>query len=344
MSTFTERTSRWRAVPGWVLRVLIGVVAVVVALATMGAGYEAIASTQDSQQHPAPGQLFDVGGYRLHISCSGQGSPTVVLEAGGGGASLDWSLVQPAAAEGTEVCAYDRAGAGWSEAGPLPRTPQRVADDLHTLLQQAKLPGPYVLVTHSDAGIPSELFMVQHPDEVAGVVLVDARQPDSLSAENRQHQLDQARMLPTITTIVGRFGIGRLFGADLYPQIHPEGRFLPSATRKEMLLQSASPVYVDQVISTIESATANDLELQALTPGALGSKPLVVLTSEQYLALYSGWRIAQQELSALSRDSVHVTVASGEHYLQWQHPQLVTDAISQVVDAVRSGVPLRSSI
>jgi hypothetical protein len=111
-----------------------------------------------------------------------------------------------------------------------------------------------------------------------------------------------------------------------------------------MLLQSASPVYVDQVISTIESATANDLELQALTPGALGSKPLVVLTSEQYLALYSGWRTAQQELSALSGNSVHVTIALGEHYLQWQHPQLVIDAISQVVDAVRSGVPLRSSI
>src|SRR6476659_927956 len=134
------------------------ILALLVGLAVAGAGYEAIAGGGDAQAYPAPGRLVDVGGYRLHLQCVGSGSPTVVLESGLGGMSLDWSLVQAEIGQTTQVCAYDRAGMGWSEPGPQPRTPARIADDLHTLLTNAGIPGPYVLVGHSVGGKNVRMF------------------------------------------------------------------------------------------------------------------------------------------------------------------------------------------
>ena len=121
-------------------------VAVIAGLSLAGAGYEAIASRGDARAYPPPGKMVDVGGYKLHIQCLGTGSPTVVLDAGLGCTSLDWSLVQAEIGQTTRVCAYDRAGMGWSESGPEPRTPEQNARELHTLLANAGLEGPYVLV------------------------------------------------------------------------------------------------------------------------------------------------------------------------------------------------------
>ena len=121
-----------RRVLAWVGRVLIGLLVVLLILAVSGAIYQAIATARDARTFPPPGQRVDVGGYKLHIHCLGTGSPTVVTENGLGGSSPDWSLVQPAVSQTTRVCSYDRAGAGWSEAGPGPRTSQQIAKELHT--------------------------------------------------------------------------------------------------------------------------------------------------------------------------------------------------------------------
>ena len=133
-------------------RALAALLALIAILALAGASYEAIAATGDARHYPPPGTLVDVGGFRLHINCVGTGSPTVVLDAGLGGSSLDWSLVQPELGRSTRVCAYDRAGMGWSDPGPQPRTPGQIARELHTLLTNAGIAGPYVLVGHSLAG------------------------------------------------------------------------------------------------------------------------------------------------------------------------------------------------
>jgi alpha/beta hydrolase fold len=133
-------------------------------LALAGASYEAIAGGGDAHRYPPPGQLVDVGGERLHIDCVGEGSPTVVLESGLGGSSLDWRLVQPELGKTTRVCAYDRAGMGWSDPSPQPRTPRQIADELHTLLTHAGIAGPYVLVGHSLGGKNVRLFALTHPD------------------------------------------------------------------------------------------------------------------------------------------------------------------------------------
>src|SRR6266487_2016894 len=159
----------------WAGRGLAALFVLIAILALAGASYEAIAAAGDARRYPPPSQLIDIGGYRLHIQCVGTGSPTVVLDAGLSGSSLDWRLVQPELGRSTRVCAYDPAGLGWSPPRPQPRTPRQIADELHTLLTNAGIAGPYVLVGHSLGGKNVRLFALSHPNQVAGMVLVEAR-------------------------------------------------------------------------------------------------------------------------------------------------------------------------
>src|SRR5215208_2663598 len=109
------------------------------------------------------------------MNCAGAGSPTVVLASGAGGFSAEWSIVQSQLVPTTRICAVDRAGLGWSEPGPGLRTPAQIADELHTLLVNAGEPGPYVLVAHSAGGKHVRLFAQRHPQDTAGIVLIDPR-------------------------------------------------------------------------------------------------------------------------------------------------------------------------
>jgi pimeloyl-ACP methyl ester carboxylesterase len=124
---------------------------------------------------PPVGKLVDVGGHRLHIFPTGKGDPTVVLESGGASWSLDWYWVQTEVAKFTSVCSYDRAGFGWSDPGPKPRTSQQIVSELHELLTINGIKKPYILVGHSFGGHTVRLFAKDHPDEVAGIILLDAR-------------------------------------------------------------------------------------------------------------------------------------------------------------------------
>ena len=147
-------------------------------LGIIGAVYQSLATSRDRELYPPPGQLVDVGGYRLHVYCIGEGSPTVVLEAGSGGKGvIAWSLVQERMAITTRVCSYDRAGLGWSDPDPTdqPRPSLRVAQSLYTLLHNAGIDGPYVLVGHSSGGLHVRSFASQYPEEVVGMVLLGTR-------------------------------------------------------------------------------------------------------------------------------------------------------------------------
>ncbi len=151
----------------WLGRIVAGLVI----LSLIGAVFESVSEASDRRAYPPPGQMVDVGGYRLHIYCTGTGSPTVVIEAGLGDWSTAWGFVQTEVAKTTRVCTYDRAGSGWSESGPLPRDASQFVNELHTLLQKANLPGPFILVGHSLGGLPVRVFTDDYPSEVRGICI-----------------------------------------------------------------------------------------------------------------------------------------------------------------------------
>jgi pimeloyl-ACP methyl ester carboxylesterase len=325
----------------WTGRILLGLLALIVLLAASGATYEAIMRAGDTKRYPPPGQLVDVGGHRLHLHCVGEGSPTVVLDAGLGAFSLDWGAVQPEIATSTRVCAYDRAGLGWSEPGPLPRSPQQFADELHVLLTNADVEGPYVLAVHSISGKTARLFASQHPNDVAGMVFVDARHesvdehvtPEQLAAEDAQQRRFQ-RMIGWMA----KFGLVRLLWSPVWPRALPGSENLSPETRTAIGVLQARPRQIESALAEGRGRMDSNTQLEAAAP--LGDIPLIVLTSAQSIDHLPFWNEAQQIMTGLSSNS-RMIVASSGHAVHFEQPALVVESIRQVVDAARTGQPLK---
>ena len=324
----------------WTVRILLGLLALIVLLALGGASYEAIMAAGDGKRYPPPGQLVDVGGYRLHLHCIGQGSPTVVLDAGLGAFSLDWGAVQPQIATSTRVCAYDRAGLGWSDPGPTPRSPQQFASELHALLTKGGVEGPYVLVAHSISGKTARLFASQHPDEVAGMVLVDARHehvddhraPEQLAADDAEQ-----RQFQNMIKWLARFGVVRLLWAPAWPSAQPGSENLTPETRTAIGVLQARPRQIKTALA--EGAAKMDSN-NSLRTASLGATPLIVLASGQNVDHDPIWKEAQQIMTGLSSNS-RLTIAQSGHAVHFEQPAQVVESIRQVVDAARTGKPLK---
>lgn len=156
-----------------VLKIVVGFIVFVIVLGVIGTIYEQNAEKAFIENNPPLGQLIDVGGRNLHINCTGTGEPTIILDAGQGGWSIDYSDLQAELAETNRVCSYDRAGYGWSDAADDQRRLEDISDDLHTLLEGAEIAQPYVIVAYSFSGLSTRYYYEQYPDEVAGLVLLD---------------------------------------------------------------------------------------------------------------------------------------------------------------------------
>jgi pimeloyl-ACP methyl ester carboxylesterase len=309
-------------------------IAGVLALAVIGAVYQTVATEIDQRAYPPPGEMVDLGGHRLHIDCVGQGSPTVILESGLGNMSADWANVQPEVAKTTRVCTYDRAGTGWSEPGPEPRDPRQIAHELHTLLGEAGIDGPYVLVG---------------PHEVEGMVLVDASHPDMWTRLPPEvvATLKPPNWQVNAMTLLTRLGVFRLTDGDMAEC------GLPARQCKEEQAYFRSTRYR---VTWGQEMLAPDRDAQVRATGGLGDRPLVVLSAgdhgRDFTAGVSGmariqfertWHNLQSELAGLSTDSTHIVVeGAGHSTLQTDHEdaQVTSAAIDQVVEAVRSDRPL----
>jgi pimeloyl-ACP methyl ester carboxylesterase len=308
-------------------RTIAVILALMVGLAAVGAIYEAIAAGGDAKAYPPPGRLVDVGGYSLHIQCVGTGSPTVVLESGLGGMSLDWSLVQKEMGQTTQVCAYDRAGMGWSDPGPQPRNPDRIATDLHTLLANAGIAGPYVLVGHSVGGKNVRMFALQHPEEVAGMVLVDSRSEvaDSPGVSVAAQDLQPVTGSEwSLYGILRRVGLVRLIGAS---QSGPPT--LSEQTRTELALLGTGQRALDATAAESLAMTADNDQLKAAP--SLGDRPLIVLAADDSMNTVPRWPEAQHQQAAMSTKGSVIVVEGSGHYIQLDHPEVVIDAVRQVV-------------
>ena len=316
----TKRSSKRRGTG--CLRWVGGGLAVLLGLALVGYIYEPFAEAADAKTYPPPGQLVDVGGYRLHINCTGSGSPTVVIVAGAGDWSTTWGgVVQPEVAKTTRVCIYDRPGLGWSEAAPLPGDAAQFAKELHTLLQNANVPGPYVMVGHSLGGFVVRIFAHDYASEVAGVVLVDSMNPKqvtpSLSNSLAQQFYFQA--------VLARFGVGRLLVKlpAIAPSMPPnEEAYYPLYIRPQSL-QAAANEYQGLPASAAEAAAVKSFD----------DLPLIVLTAK--LNDNPGWPEWQAELLQLSSNSQHLFAENSGHTIQRDEPDAAVAAILQMVQQVR---------
>lgn len=326
--------SRKRIFLRWVRYLLAGFLSLLIALVCAGAVYEGIQSYRDQRKFHPPGRLVDVGGYRLHLYCLGEGSPTVILEAGGGNPWLSWYKVQPQVAPLSRVCAYDRAGLGWSDPSPRPRTALVITEELHTLLQNAGITGPFVLVGHSLGGMDARMFASRYPSEVTGVVLVDSSHPDQ-----EERFPPDAKKLAAASYYVIRamqftlpIGLPRLLASRAAP---PEIRseFCAVFCRRQFLAAVRA-----------EAAAQSESSAQVRSLGSLGKLPLIVLSHDPDKVRFPGnltepvnreWGKMQEELAHLSSNGSHFVVKGSGHDIQLDHPEAVVNAIRELVSRAK---------
>ena len=295
-----------------------------------------MAEAADAKAYPMPGQLIDVGGHRLHLNCTGSGSPTVVLEPGGGGMSSDLGWIAPAVARDTRVCVYDRAGRGWSEPADTPQDGAQIATDLHTLLHRANVPGPYVLAGHSFGGLYVLTFAARYPDEVAGhgpgglhrtgTPATPCDTPGDASSSDG----DGPRL---------RAGLD-LRPAGSGPPRRPARRRRPAAavprrgragTATAGNLRSTIDEYVQAAASVQQAASLRDFT----------DKPLVVLTAGGGTTPPGrGAERTWPRCRPTARTASSTAPPTQIYGLRREHAAATTQAILDVVSSVRSAVPL----
>ena len=303
------------------------VVVFLVGLILVGTIYESVSEAADIRAYPPLGQMVDVGGYRLHLNCTGTGSPTVVIDAGLGGWSLTWNSIQEGVAKTTRVCTYDRAGMGYSEASPLPRTAKHFAYELHTLLERASVEGPYVMVGHSLGGLTVRIFAHAYPTEVAGLVLIDSMSPRQMTQPSADiaPQTSYQPSAFSLPFFLGRIGLVRLLAEPLGLIQH-----LPAETQPAYAAFAVTPqttqTFVDE-FSNIQVSLA-----QAGAVSSFGDLPLIVLTAA--LNPQANWQTMQSELLLLSSHSQQMMVDSG-HEIETDHPEAAVAAIVTMVSQLR---------
>lgn len=309
----------------------VAIVGILAIAAAIGAVYETLASGFEGPDTPQAGRLVDVGGHQMHIDCRGTGRPIVVMDAGLGGASLDWFLVQPALQATTRVCVYDRAGMGRSEPVPGKRTPSELATELHALLAAAGESGPFVLVGHSLAGKNVRLFAAAHPEEVQGIVLVDARSEiadQKMSVDETANFSAALRNQAKLSSFARHVGLARLVGGALIDE-----PLVPAATAREMVLLQTNAAAIDE---TYREGIARSADDDVLAGQRLGDLPLIVIAAEGNMIGLADWAGAQEALAHLSSSGSLIVAKGSGHYVQLEQPDLVATAIKQVVAAARA--------
>jgi pimeloyl-ACP methyl ester carboxylesterase len=310
--------------------------------------YEDVGRRRDLQRIPQIGQSIDIGGRSLNIYCSGAGDPSVVFESGADIPGYSWAHIQAEIAKVTRSCWYDRAGEGWSDPGPFPRTSEAIAKDLHALLGRADIRPPYVLVGHSIGGLHIRVYNGLYPGEVAGVVLVDAAhedEPKRAPPFMRGHTLPRLmwRPLHIVVQAANRFGLLRLALRSVSLSDDPSRRTPDQIVAALRRLPKA-------VATSAGDATVPESYAQAHAAGGLGDRPLIVLTrakppsrpqvtdEERQAAAYEQvWmHELQPQLARLSTRGRQILVSSSGHRIPDEAPDAVVEAVFQVLGETRN--------
>ncbi len=311
-------------------------------LPVLGWLYETIAARRDAAKYPPLGKLVDVGGYRLHLYEMGSGrneGPTVVFDSDMGCSCLDWCKVQPEVAKFAHAVSYDRAGLGWSDSGPNPRTSEQMVAELHSLLTNANVPKPYILVGHSFGGLNIRLYAGTYPQEVVGMVFVDTSHEDQTLLPVLAKEMRKSKLLGVILAATAPFGLIRLivdFGQSPLKTMHYPATIVPQI--KALTTQTRDMSMSYQEMRSFETSA---VQVRA-SRHSYGTLPLVVLSQQQKIAFSSSdeeqiqeaWQGFQRDLASLSSNSTHIIAEHSTHYIQLDQPELVINAIRSVLQAV----------
>jgi pimeloyl-ACP methyl ester carboxylesterase len=310
-------------------------VIVLTVFALLGVAYQTIATETDKQGYAPRGQFYTVKGHQMHIVCEGSGSPAVILEGGATAESLWWYWVQQELAQHTQVCAYDRAGLGWSEVANGSRDPLTVVDDLHRLLQEAGVAGPYVLAGHSFGAVWVRIFAAQYPQEVSGIVLVDSTVIPSESdypSWKTFNDVVQVALWAMTRTGVLRLAVSGQFQASGYP---------PDIAQELSAQQARNQTFDTTYAETIAAMPAF---IEAAAPAAnLDDLPMMVLWAGA--GPMGGEHLAEVRTAMAGYSSNNVTriVEGADHGSilgKEQYAQQVTDALLDVIESAETGEPL----
>jgi pimeloyl-ACP methyl ester carboxylesterase len=340
----------------WVFGVLV--VAVV-----LGIVYQNRGTRHDAKRYPPIGKLVDIGTHRLHVVESGKGSPTIVLEAGLMSTVLSWTELQRDLSPSFRVVSYDRAGLGWSELGPMPRTADRIVDELHAMLERAGIPPPYLLVGHSFGGLTMPLFASRFPEEVVGMVLVDAVAPQEWDPPS-PHEQRQSRIGAKVcrrAAFLARIGVLRFVAfllttrakmaaahlvrlisrgtpADSGSVTSPWFSALPKNERDMTAVFWVQPKFALTIASQLENLPVSASRVAQL--GKFCDQPVVILTAQTASAR------RQEGHAAMARrlpGAQHVLAKDSNHWIMQQDPGLVLKAITRAMEKQKATVAVGAS-
>ena len=322
-------------------RAFVQVSIFVVALAIAGVIYQTAATEADYDKYPPPGVLVNVGGYKMHIYCMGEGSPTVILDSANMGTVSNWAWIQPELAKSTRVCTYDRADSGWSDLSPQPNDTKQNAQALHTLLENANIANPYILVGHSFGGLYVRMYAEIYPDEVAGMVFIEGTLPDGLKALGKPDVMPNAPnpQMMDGTPFISRLGILRLVG---FPSTDPD---LPEPQRSELQAYLASTKLAESLKRQYHLFPTLLAQVRPLyNAGSLGDIPVAVVLGSEGDGGIVEWQDLFAGQAALSTNHIMVMIDDANHISlvdRREDAMHTGEVILKVIEAVRSGQPLQ---
>ena len=336
------------------LHVLAWILAFAAFAALLGALYQVLGSRRDAKLYPPPGKLLDIGTHRLHLLESGRPgpAPTLVLEAGLMSTVLSWSSLQLELSKSFHVVSYDRAGLGWSDLGPMPRTADRIVDELHTLLEKASIPPPYILVGHSFGGLTVPVFAARFPNEVAGMVLVDPVAPGEWNPPP-DHDLKQTRIGAKVcrrSAILAHIGVIRLIATLLTTRARNAAAHLVRlisrgtpgnagsvsspwfAALPENEKAMAAVFWVQSKLALTIASQLENLPASALRAAQLPNpfdKPVVVISASTASERRRNGHAAMAKLLPLGN---HIVASNSNHWIMQEESRLVLSAIQDVAN------------
>jgi pimeloyl-ACP methyl ester carboxylesterase len=332
----------WRKV---VECVVLSIVVLVAAAVAGSSSFNAIARHHFWATHPPPGAFYTVNGHRMHMNCTGSGSPTIILDAGLGNDALIWGGVQPELSRTTRVCSYDRAGFGWSEALPAPRDADHIAAELHGLLLQAKVTSPIVLMGHSIAGLYIREYASRYPEDIAGIVFVDVSTP--LQDENPAMKAVEPkgpRQWISMLLVRAQYieGLPRLEGQC--------SRYLPGLGDQAGVLEAEDLCDFPFHAVAAEMDSFNQSGHETVHTGPYGALPILIfsqdvaamrlpVSAQQTADLAKAFNQMQEALKKLSTRSRRIIAKGSGHYVQLLRRDLIWKEVPLFIEQISGTAP-----